>query len=275
MDWSLVLASQDIPTSIERLTDRQWLLVVSAKDHERALQAIRQYRLENRGWRWRQELPGYDLTLHWGGVLWCVFLGVIYALSVEDFSALHSLWVLKSRAVQTGEWWRIFTAMFLHADLPHLFANITAGCLLLGLAMGRYGAGCGLLSCLVAGAVGNVLGLMIHSKPYDGLGASGMVMGALGLIIVPGMAAWKARSWPMRQRIKGVLAGTLLFILLGLNPAGDVAAHLGGFAAGVALGTLLSVMPDGVSRGKLSNGVCWLLMATLLGLAVGLSFGSK
>ena len=275
MDWSLVLASQDIPTGIERVGDRQWVLVVPAGDHERALQSIRQYRLENRGWRWRKEVLGYDVSLHWGGVLWCVLLAVIYDLSYGELFFLQPAWILKSNLVLAGEWWRIFTAQLLHADLVHLLANVTSGCVLFGLALSRYGSGCGLLACLLAGASGNILGLIIHSKPYDGLGASGMVMGALGLISVPEFGSANTHPLLVRQWAKGAWAGAMLFVLLGLNPSSDVAAHLGGFAGGVLLGILLNFLPHGSYRGRAFNRICWFLMTALLGLAAWLSFRTR
>ncbi len=264
MDWSLVLASQDIPTTIERIADRRWILLVASQDRERALQSIRQFRLENRGWHWRQQLPGSEVTIHWGGLFWALALAVIYRLSVVDVPELRPLWILKSEAVRSGEWWRIFSAMLLHADLPHLLANITTGCLLVGLALARYGAGCGLLASYLAGAAGNILGLIIYTHPYQGLGASGMVMGALGLIIVPAFSTWRFHRPAFALLIRGVLAGLLLFIFLGLNRASDVAAHLGGFAAGAVLGLFLSAVPSRVLANSIVTLGSWLGLGFLL-----------
>ncbi len=260
MDWSLVLASQDIPTSIERVSERQWLLVVSASDYERARQAIRQFRLENRVWRWRQAILGQEVNFHWGSLLCCLLLALIHGLAATDFPGLRSAWILRSNSVLAGEWWRIFTAMALHADLAHLLANLTTGFLVFGVAMGKTGGGCGLLACYLAGAFGNVLGLVIHPKPYEGLGASGMVMGALGLITLPPFAAWKAHPSVLRQLSKGVLAGGLLFVLLGLNPASDIAAHAGGFIAGLSFAALYYASPRRLTgTGTLDRFAWWLL----------------
>ena len=55
MDWSLVLASQQIETTIEYAPDASgWGLMVPPPDAERAIEAIRLYRLENRRWGWRR-----------------------------------------------------------------------------------------------------------------------------------------------------------------------------------------------------------------------------
>src|SRR5260370_36848917 len=70
MDWSLVLVSQGIETRIERPEqDAGWRLVVDLPDHQRALAAIRQYRLENRRRPWVRELPWSGLIFDWRGPL--------------------------------------------------------------------------------------------------------------------------------------------------------------------------------------------------------------
>src|SRR5207248_9997978 len=85
MDWSLVLASQAIEATIERSAERdRWLLLVRPQDLERARESIRLYRAENRGWSWRKELPGADLELHWGAILFCVVLALIHSLGAYE-----------------------------------------------------------------------------------------------------------------------------------------------------------------------------------------------
>jgi len=44
---------------------------------------------------------------------------------------------MDSAKVLAGQWWRLFTAVTLHADLAHLMGNITFGVIMLGLAMPR------------------------------------------------------------------------------------------------------------------------------------------
>jgi len=70
MDWSLVLASQDIATTILAFPEsRTWGLEVSDADRARALDAIRRFRLENRAWEITRALPqGTELRFHLGAV---------------------------------------------------------------------------------------------------------------------------------------------------------------------------------------------------------------
>jgi rhomboid protease GluP len=239
MDWSLVLASQDISCIIRHAAEEnQWGLEIAASDHGRASAAIRQYQWENRGWKWRQPLSWPGGTFHWGGLIWCLLLVLLHATATQ-YPRLASAGVLDSAAVRTGEWWRLFTAMTLHADTGHLVSNITTGLVLFGLAMARYGAGVGLLAAYLAGLGGNLFGLWLYLDPYRGLGASGMVMGALGLVAAQSLAPASARPRPLKIALGGLLGGVMLFLLLGTNPQSDLVAHLGGFGAGCGLGSVL------------------------------------
>src|SRR5581483_5327228 len=177
MDWGLVLASQNIEASIEQ-TETGWALSVSESDHERALVALNQYQKENRTWRWRRELPGSDLLFHYGSVLWVSILAAFYLWAAGN-PQVKEAGVADSMAIAHGEWWRLLTAVTLHADIAHLFSNLATGFLLLGLAMARYGPGIAALAAFIAGICGNVAGQFLYTHPHVTLGASGMVLGAL------------------------------------------------------------------------------------------------
>src|ERR1035441_9202646 len=57
--------------------------------------------------------------------------------------------------------------------------------------------------------------------------------------------------------------GGMLFVLLALTPGTDVMAHLAGFASGVLLGALLSLIPE-VSQTPKTNLFCGFLFALLV-----------
>lgn len=271
MDWSLVLASQDIPTTIDRTEDNRWQLLVDLADRERALQAIRQYRLENRRWAWRQTLPGSDLVFHWGGPVCCLLLAIAYWLSAVELPGIIAAARFDSAAVARGEWWRPFTAVLLHADLAHLLTNTATGVVLFGLAMARYGAGCGLLAAYLSGAAGNFAGLLLYPRPYHGLGASGMVMGALGLMAVPAISAWRPGSGALKQLLRGTVAAVMLFVVLGTNPSSDVIAHAGGFAAGLLFGLVFNLLPTQTLQKKGVVSASWFVLGFLFTLTGGLA----
>ena len=240
MDWSLVLASQGIEVELDREPmGNAWNLLVAVADHPRALAAIRQFRLENRGFHWRHELPGSGLMFHWGVLLWVLAAAVCFQLQGHLEAGLFV-----SPAVREGAWWRAFTAVWLHADLGHLASNLAVGTLILGLAMARYGAGVALLGGLLAGAAGNLFGLAFRPADYIGLGASGLVMGGLGMLAAQAVPLWRAGRPGTRFALAGLGTGSLLFVLLGVDPAGDVLVHAGGFLAGLLGGVSAAFIPE-------------------------------
>jgi len=173
---------------------------------------------------------------------------------------------MDSDAVRSGEWWRIFTAMLLHGDIAHLASNVTLGVVLLGLTMGRFGSGLGLLVTYLAGAVGNLAGLMAYSNHHLGVGASGMVMAALGMLAAQSVALLRRHPISWKYVIRAVAAGIMLFVLFGLNPETDVVAHFGGFLSGLVLGAILISLPA-----RWQNAKTDFVAAVLLGLLIGLT----
>jgi len=209
MDWSLVLASQGIECIIDRSEAAQgqasslspeprsadgWGLLVAQNDHASALKAISQYRLENRNWPWQQRMLQPGILFDWGSLAW-TFL-IVFFFWLDTRIGLHAAGVMDTTAAAHGQWWRLFTAVWLHGDAAHLAANATVGLVLLGLAMGRYGTGAGLLAAYLAGAGGNALGWLLSEAPHLSLGASGMVMGSLGLIAIQSLSLLRQKVAP-------------------------------------------------------------------------------
>jgi len=241
MDWSLVLVSQGIETTIDHAEDGSgWGLLVAGQDYGPALRTIRQYHLENRGWPWQQQVFRPGFLFDWGALAWALLVGVFYWLSAS--ADLKTAGVMDGAAVAHGQWWRLFTAMWLHADLAHLASNATLGFVLLGLTMGRYGTGVGLLAAYLAGAGGNLLAGLITLQTHRSLGASGMVMGCLGLLAVQSLSLWRQTPHAMKFILSGLCGGVMLFALFALAPGTDVMAHLGGFLWGLLLGALFSLV---------------------------------
>ena len=265
MDWSLVLASQGIDHRIDREDAGGWPLSVAEVDHEKALTQIRLYRLENRHWRWRQPVFQPGLVFDWRCFIW-VLLNLFFFGWSEARADLRKMGMTDGGAQVHGEWWRLFTATWLHADVGHLATNVVFGFLFIGLVMGRYGPGVGLLAAYLAGVGGNLATWWVYGEQHRGLGASGVVMGALGLLVVQSVAFLKQRN-PRTLRLfaVGLFVGILLFVMLGVSPEADVVAHLGGFITGLLLGLLLAVTPRFThhSRVNLAAGISFAILVIL------------
>ena len=262
MDWSLVLVSQGIETTIDQSEDGSgWGLLVANQDYGNAIRTIRQYHLENRGWPWQQQVFRPGFLFDWGALAWALLACLFFWLSTH--TDLQSAGVMDGTAVAHGQWWRLFTAMWLHADLAHLATNATLGLLLLGLTMGRYGTGAGLLAAYLAGAGGNLIAGLLSLQTHRSLGASGMVMGSLGLLAVQSFSLWRQTPHAAKFILSGICGGVMLFVLVALTPGTDIMAHLGGFASGCMLGALLNVVPEIAQKPK-ANLLSGLVFALLV-----------
>ncbi|MGO9246739.1 MAG: rhomboid family intramembrane serine protease [Verrucomicrobiia bacterium] len=159
----------------------------------------------------------------------------------EEMQEKLLMWAGNSAdSVKSGEWWRLFTALFLHANLLHLAMNGT-GLWLFGSAvektMGRWRL---LAVFLVGGALGNLASAYVAH--YDvAIGASGGVFAVIGAFAV---GVWRLRSpmyYALRRRLL-VLLGLMVaadFTIGGLEPQVDNLAHVGGFFAGILLAVVL------------------------------------
>jgi membrane associated rhomboid family serine protease len=262
MDWSLVLVSQGIETTISPPgPDHEWELILSSESFERAIAVLKQYHLENRRWQWQQEVLKPGLLFDWAALAWMFLCILFYALDAR--SELRSVGRVDSVQLIAGEWWRLFTAQWLHGDLGHLAANLSLGLVLLGLAMGYYGTGVGLLAAYLAGAIGNLAAAFLSRSQHLSLGASGLVMACLGLLAVQSFSHLRSNPRALRLAIGGIIGGAMLFALLGLGPETDVVAHLGGFVAGIIIGIPLNLLPSIARQGK-TNLVCGFIFAVLV-----------
>jgi len=259
MDWSLVLASQGIEAFIEH-TDSNWELLVPVSEYDHATAAIRQYRHENRHWSWRRQVFKGGLVFDWASLSWVILL--IFFAWLGSQHDLKARGILDTSMTGRGQWWRIFTAIWLHADVEHLATNAAIGFVLLGLTMGRFGTGIGLLGAYLAGALANFVECRMPAEPHYSLGASGMVMGSLGLLATQSFFLLRT-PYGRKYLARGVAAGLMLFVLFGLAPGTDIVAHFGGFVFGLAIGGMLS-FSRAVAHKPAFNFLCGCVLVMLI-----------
>jgi len=141
------------------------------------------------------------------------------------------------------EYWRLLTSPFLHYGALHLGVNLLA-LYLLGPELERLIGGFKfLLGYLVTGVGAGVWVLTLRwlnwTKPNELVGASGCIMGVIG--ILAGLLFRDRQSPRAGQRLRMILMMVALETVYDLStPQVSLAAHLGGFATGVALGLVLS-----------------------------------
>jgi membrane associated rhomboid family serine protease len=129
--------------------------------------------------------------------------------------------------VSDGEWWRLITAMFLHASLLHLGFNTLALYWLGSIVEQAIGTWRFLLVYFAAGLAGSAGALIFSSAFAITVGASGAIFGIMGALMI------------LEYHATGSLAGQamgLIVINLALTftiPNISIGGHLGGLVAGI------------------------------------------
>jgi rhomboid protease GluP len=142
----------------------------------------------------------------------------------------------------TGDWWRLFTSMFVHGGIIHLFLNI------MGLLIGSFmlerilGWKRFLALYLLAGLCGSIASIAWYPHMIS-VGASGAIFGLFGAML--GLLLTDAFPKKGKKAIL-IFAGTYAGINLvwGLTGGIDNAAHIGGLLGGALLGILLYKLED-------------------------------
>lgn len=224
----------------------EFSLRVGAADAQQAMAQLAQYAAENLPAE--PAPPAPPLHPHaWAGcagyAIW--LLGTAYALSnglvrLDAFDTGE----LDAARVQSGQWWRAWTALTLHLSGPHLAANLGAGLWFGYLAGRQLGVGVAWLLIVAGGGTANLLEALLGPPWHQSVGASTAVFTALGLMSA---YTWReglrpAQSWV--QRWGPLVAGVILLGWLGTaGKHTDVMAHLLGFGIGVVLGAAAALPP--------------------------------
>jgi len=138
----------------------------------------------------------------------------------------------------SGEYWRLFTSMFLHTSFLHLVVNMVA-LWSIGLILEariRWPVFLGIY--LLAGLCGSVATTLWNQDALlISCGASGAVLGMFGVLLIYSFID-KSAARP-RVSLSSVAISLVLTLSAGAFFDLDNAAHLGGLGAGVVLGLLV------------------------------------
>lgn len=180
------------------------------------------------------------------GTLALVHLGIVlFAVGSSPTTARFiRLGGLVAGPAMEDEPWRLFTSLFLHADLSHVFWNgvsmiVFAVPLILEL---RYTVTA--LIYLAGGILGGVAGVQFVPDGTVLIGSSGAVAGLFGAWVAITLLHARTTLLPRRarHRVLGVAFLVLPSLITPTTSTGhpvSVGSHLGGLAAGVLAGVIL------------------------------------
>jgi len=275
--WSLVLRAANIPSAIE-FEKRSWVIKVSPLHEKRALQEIAAFMDENSDWppqssRQRVQVP--VLTRYQPPTILMMGVLVLFYVITGPWAG-SSNWftqgaVSGKQILENGQWYRLVTALTLHADVVHLFGNILIGGVLVHFLCRLLGNGLGWFLILASGTLGNLMNILLQGTHHNSVGFSTAIFGSIG--ILSGYQAVSKRTAALKEILLPLAAGAGLLAFLGAGgQQTDLGAHFFGLLAGAVLGSLLVFLPLQrilISRTSLQTnlfiaslaivGLCWCL----------------
>lgn len=142
--------------------------------------------------------------------------------------------------IEEGEYYRLFTSMFMHFGIKHIFSNMLLLSFLGSIFEEVVGKVRYLIIYLLGGLAGNVVSYVIEMKNMDyvvSAGASGAVFAVVGAMLY---VVWvdRGRNSELSGRNLAIMA--VLTIFQGMTTGGvDNAAHIGGLVAGIVLAVIV------------------------------------
>eukprot|EP00026_Physarum_polycephalum_P005853 Phypoly_transcript_05892.p1 GENE.Phypoly_transcript_05892~~Phypoly_transcript_05892.p1 ORF type:complete len:349 (+),score=12.01 Phypoly_transcript_05892:24-1070(+) len=135
-----------------------------------------------------------------------------------------------------GQWWRFFTAIFLHAGVIHLACNVLFQ-LLQGVPLEReFGSIRIFCIYILSGLTGNLTSCIFLPTVLS-VGASGSLFGLLGAMLAALFKNWKVLHRPCTS-VTFLLIAICVNLFIGLLPYIDNFAHVGGLIAGILFGLM-------------------------------------
>jgi membrane associated rhomboid family serine protease len=148
---------------------------------------------------------------------------------------LLQLGAIQPFLVADGDIWRLFTAMFLHANLYHILFNAWALWIFGTMVERDFGTGRFVTVYLVTGLLASATSYAFGPEAAVGVGASGAIFGVFGAFV-----AYNYRRRHLALASANLRWATTLLLINVLFAFSfgtiDWRAHLGGFVAGLAAG---------------------------------------
>jgi membrane associated rhomboid family serine protease len=199
-----------------------------------------------------------------GVLLVCAAIFVLEFVSPELRNAVFLFGAQINPAVAVGQWYRLFTAAFLHADMMHILFNMWA-LYLFGPHLERQAGSVAFAALYLGSAAAGGAAFYLLEPSGVAVGASGAIFGLFG--------AWLAAAYRNRHTAWGRSGFQQLLLLLGINLAlplvvDNIAwqAHLGGLVAGMLIVGVwgLSAVRGTVHRALVGLGVAVVSLAAVL-----------
>jgi membrane associated rhomboid family serine protease len=160
----------------------------------------------------------------------------------------------------SGDWWRLFTAIFLHFGIIHLALNMYALFSIAAYLEPMLGKLRYITAYLCCGILASLASLCWHTEPVNSAGASGAVFGMYGVFL----ALLTTNLIPKQVR-RPVLLSIVIFVIYnianGIKGGIDGAAHIGGLVSGAIIGYLFAFS---IKKERKQQTASWVVPAVII-----------
>ncbi|MHA2472551.1 MAG: rhomboid family intramembrane serine protease [Promethearchaeota archaeon] len=166
-----------------------------------------------------------------------IFINILCFLSFNIAMPMEYFYLfvqINSRILNEYEIWRLFTSLFLHADILHLVSNLLA-LLIFGATIElhpKFSKLFYVITFIISGLIGNIFSLILLLPNTISLGASGSIFGLIGVVLI--IIASENRSL-----LPFALLYIAYYIVASFSPGINIWAHLTGLIGGISLGYML------------------------------------
>lgn len=177
-----------------------------------------------------------------------VYLVEVLAGGSQNSNTLMTMGAMTNASIQTGDWWRLITPIFLHLSVFHIFMNgftlLYVGQILEPM-IGHWRF---LTIYLLSGITGNLASFAFGSDNTISVGASTSIFGLFAAFLALGFIYRENRFMTeIGKSFLGLIVVNLLLDLL--MPSINIWGHLGGALGGLFLGYTLGL--PGIQRPKM------------------------
>lgn len=267
--YSLILSAAGIRHKIVHQAAPGWEIHVFPSEHAHALAEIHAYDNENRNWPLQPAESDSFRPLFRAQSLLVIFSLLLFHAVTGPWSP-QSLWftngaVNSSAILADREYFRLLTALTLHADLVHLLGNCFIGGFLLHFYFLILGNGIGLSVLILSAILANFVNVLAHGPGHLSVGFSTAVFSVIGIL-----SALNYRHYKFTRPARLVLpfmAGAAMLAMLGSSgERTDLGAHFFGLITGLVAGSLLGI--DAFFKLRYNSWLQFFLTITSLALPV-------
>lgn len=152
--------------------------------------------------------------------------------------------------VKNGEFYRLFTCIFLHIGIMHLICNMYSLYIIGREVENLFGKIKYIIIFILSGIFGSIMSIVFNHNVVSA-GASGAIFGLLGALLYFGI---NYRTYLGEAVKRSIIPTIIINLIIGVLSTGiDLAAHIGGLVGGVLVSMMVGI-PDKSKTKDIING---------------------